>query len=249
LADRQGCPQKAAEDSANRIICGLFSMPTTSFKSASRQQDNVLAAVEKRTLVWLAHRMPSWVSSDHLTLLGFFGMVMTGVCYYLSRFNPYFLIASVGFLAINWFGDSLDGTLARVRNRQRPRYGFYVDHVVDMFGSLAMLAGLGMSGFMNPALAMGLLIAYLMLSTEIYLATYTIGVFKLSFGWWGPTELRVLLAIGNIVLLFKPLVTIRGELYRLYDVGAVVGIIGIAIVLVISVVRNTIRLYREERLP
>src|SRR5262245_6800054 len=114
------------------------------FKTAPRQQDNLLAGIEKKVLVWFAHRMPSWINSDHLTLLGFLGMIMTGVFYYLARFNPYALIGTVVCLAVNWFGDSLDGTLARVRNRQRPRYGFYVDHVVDLLGALCLMAGLGL---------------------------------------------------------------------------------------------------------
>jgi phosphatidylglycerophosphate synthase len=224
-------------------------MSKTPFKSATRQQQSLLAGVEKKVLVWFAHRMPAWVNSDHLTLLGLLGMIMAGACYYVAQFNSYALLAGVVCLAVNWFGDSLDGTLARVRNRQRPRYGFYVDHVVDVFGTFFLFGGLGLSGFMSGPLAMGLLIAYLMLSAETYLATHALGVFRLSFGWWGPTELRILLAIGNIVLLFKPLVTIRGELYRLCDVGAVVAIIGIAIALIVSVLRNTARLYEEERLP
>jgi phosphatidylglycerophosphate synthase len=224
-------------------------MSKTAFKSAARHQQSLLAGLEKRTLVWFAHRMPAWVNSDHLTLLGFAGMIMAGVCYYLAQYSPYALAAGVVCLAVNWFGDSLDGTLARVRNRQRPRYGFYVDHVVDLFGSFCLIGGLGLSGFMSERLAMGLLIAYLMLSVEIFLATHTIGVFRLSFGWWGPTELRILLALGNVVLLFKPQVVILGQTYLLYDAGAVVAMIGIGVVLIVSVVRNTIRLYREERLP
>jgi phosphatidylglycerophosphate synthase len=223
-------------------------MTTSSFKTATRLQENVLARAEKNALIWLAHRMPAWVNSDHLTVLGFLGMAMTGVSYYLARFDPLALIAGIVCLAINWFGDSLDGTLARVRNRQRPRYGFYVDHVVDMFGMLFLVGGLGLSGYMSGTIAMCLLIAYMMLSCEIYLATYTIGVFRLSFGFFGPTELRILLAIGNVALFFKPIVTIRNEMYRLYDVAGVITIIGLGILLVLSSIRNTLRLYREERL-
>jgi archaetidylinositol phosphate synthase len=151
------------------------------------------------------------------------------------------------FLALNWLGDSLDGTLARVRNRQRPRYGFYVDHVVDAFGTLFLLAGLALSGYMSKPVAAALLTAYYMLSIEVYLATYAIGVFQLSFWKLSPTELRILLAIGNIALL--PDGTLAGSTYRLYHVGGAIGVTGLLLALIASVVRHTIQLYRAERLP
>src|SRR4026208_340958 len=174
------------------------------FKNAERQQLSILTPLEKITLRWLAERMPAWVNSDHLTILGFAGMILTGVSYYLAQFNRWFLLMGIVCLAINWFGDSLDGTLARLRNRQRPRYGFYVDHIVDAFGIACLPAGFGLSGYMSPNVAMGFLIAYFLVNIEIYLATYTLGVFKLSYGVMGPTEMRVIVCIGNIVLLFKP---------------------------------------------
>ena len=156
-----------------------------SFKSAAREQESLLTPLEKKALVWLAHRMPVWVSSDHLTVLGLLGMTLAGVCYYVARWSRLALLGSILFLFINWFGDSLDGTLARVRQRQRPRYGFYVDHIVDTFGALFLIGGLGLSGFMTGVVALALLIAYFMLSIEIYLATYAIGVFKLSYTEFG----------------------------------------------------------------
>src|SRR5215510_14113569 len=218
------------------------------FKNAERLQLSILTPLEKRTLSWLAQRMPSWVNSDHLTLLGFAGMILTGLSYYLAQFDPRFLLLAIVCLAINWFGDSLDGTVARIRNRQRPRYGFYVDHVVDSFGALFLIGGMGMSGYMTGTIAMGLIIAYFLLSIEIYLATYTIGVFRLSFGIWGPTELRIILAFGTLVLLKKPVVTIAGREYLLCDVGGVIAIITLTSFAIYSAIRNTIRLYREERI-
>jgi len=224
-------------------------MSTSSFKSASRQQESLLAPLEKKTLIWLAQRMPGWVNSDHLTILGFLGMVLAGVCYYLARFSPLAIVGAVVFLGVNWFGDSLDGTLARVRNRQRPRYGFYVDHIVDSFGAIFLIGGLGLSGYMTGTVALVLIIAYFLLAIEIYLATYTIGIFRLSFGVWGPTELRIVLAIGSFVLLYKPIVTVAGRHYLLCDVSGVIAIIGLISIAIINSIRNTIRLYREERLP
>ena len=193
--------------------------------------------------------MPRWVNSDHLTLLGFLGMIMSGVFYYLAKWNSLALVGAVVCLGINWFGDSLDGTLARVRDQQRPRYGFYVDHICDSFGAIFLIGGLGLSGYMTPMIAMALIIVYLLLSIELYLATYAVGVFRLSFSIWGPTELRIILAFGTFVLFAKPIVDIFGEKYFLCDVGAVVAICGLLLMTVINTIRNTIRLYREEKLP
>jgi phosphatidylglycerophosphate synthase len=221
-------------------------MNATSFKPAAREQGSLLSAIEKRTLVWLAGRMPAAINSDHLTALGFAGMFLAGTGYYFARESPLALILVNVFLALNWFGDSLDGTLARVRRKERPRYGFYLDHIIDAFGALFLIGGLGLSGYMSGTVAMALLIAYFILSIEIYLATYTIGVFRLSFGIWGPTELRVLLAIGNLVLLVKPKVTIAGVQFLLCDVAGVVTIAGITAIVIASVIRNGRRLYVQE---
>jgi phosphatidylglycerophosphate synthase len=222
-------------------------MEKPTFQEASRAQLSVLADIEKRALVWLAYRMPAWVTSDHLTLLGFLALFMAGLSYWLARWNRFALLAVIFWLAVNWFGDSLDGTLARVRNKQRPRYGFYVDHVVDAFGTLFLVGGLALSGYMAEKVALGLLIAYFMLSIEVYLATYTLGVFRLSIAKLGPTELRILIAIGNLVVLFRPLVRIGGESYRLFDVAGVVGMVGMGVMLVTSAARHTLALYRAER--
>ena len=219
------------------------------FQEADRAQVSLLAPIEKRCLVWLAQRTPSWINSDHLTALGLIALAGAGLSYWWSRSDSAGLIACILCLALNWLGDSLDGTLARVRRRQRPRYGFYVDHVVDAFGTFFLLGGLALSGYMSPEIAAGLLIAYFMLSIEVYLATYTIGTFHLSFWKFSPTELRILLMIGNIALLYRPVVRLFGTHYRLFDVGGAVGIVGMAAMLIAAVVRHTILLYRAERLP
>jgi len=219
------------------------------FKNAERQQLSVLTPIEKKTLQWLAERMPPWVNSDHLTLLGFVAMFLTGLSYYLAAWNPLFLIAGSVCLAINWFGDSLDGTLARYRKRQRPRYGFYVDHIVDAFGIGFLMAGFGLSGYMSPSIAMAFLLAYYLMNIEIYLATYTLSVFKLSYGIMGPTELRVIVALGNLVLLARKTVHIADNTYLLCDVAGVVAIVAILGISIFSSIRNTVRLYNEERLP
>lgn len=196
----------------------------------------------------MAPRMPSWIHSDHLTILGFAGMILAGLSYWASNAHPYLLLLVNVWLAANWFGDSLDGTLARVRNRQRPRYGFYVDHVIDAFGILFLLTGMALSGYMSPWVATGLLIVYYLLSIEIALATVSFGKFRLSYGSLGPTELRILLAIGNVVLLFRPEVHLLGRAFKLFDVGGVIAIAGLLVVVFISAIKNTITLYNEERL-
>jgi len=193
--------------------------------------------------------MPAWVNSDHLTLLGFLGMILAGACYSLAQWNRLTLVAAVVCLGINWFGDSLDGTLARVRGRQRPRYGFYVDHIIDSFGAIFLIGGLGLSGYMSGTAAMALIIAYFLLSIELYLATYCVGIFRLSFSIWGPTELRIVLGLGTFVLFWKPVVKVAGAEYFLCDVAAVVAIAGMLLMAIVNTIRNTVRLYREERLP
>src|SRR3954470_18338040 len=219
-----------------------------SFKNAVRVQESFLARAEKSALLWLAARMPSWVNSDHLTLLGLLALVAAGATYWLARWNRYWLLGGIVFLALNWFGDSLDGTLARFRNRQRPRYGFYVDHVVDAIGTFFLLGGMALSGIMSAPLTIGLLIAYLLLMIEVTLATYTIGVFQISFFKMSPTELRIALSIGNLFALANPIGHLFGRTFLLFDVGGVVGIVGMTFILLLSVVKNTRTLYIQERL-
>jgi len=215
------------------------------FRQATRVHGGLLAVAERRALVWMAERMPAWVNSDHLTILGFAAQIATGVCYALAAHDRRMLLTAIACLAVNWFGDSLDGTLARVRQQQRPRYGFYVDHIIDSIGAVALMGGLALSGYMHPVIAIGLLIAFLLLSIQSYLATYTLGEFHLSFWRFGPTELRILLAIGNLALFPWPWV-IHGR-FRLFDVGGAIGLAGMAAMLVFFSLKNTIRLYREER--
>jgi len=216
------------------------------FQNATRIHGSFLAAAEKRALIWMAERMPRSINSDHLTGLGFAAQIATGVCYALAGRDRRWLLAAIACLALNWFGDSLDGTLARVRRQQRPRYGFYVDHMIDSIGATAMMVGLALSGYMHPDIAIGLLIAFLLLSIQSYLATYTIGEFHLSFWRFGPTELRILLAVGNLAL-FRWAWVIHGR-YRLFDIGGVIGLVGMSLMLIVMSVKNTVRLYRQERI-
>ncbi|MFN7924803.1 MAG: CDP-alcohol phosphatidyltransferase family protein [Bryobacteraceae bacterium] len=220
------------------------------FKEAQRAQMSMLAPLEKKTLIWLAERMPARVNSDHLTSLGLVSLIGAGLSYWYASVSQAGLLMVIAFLILNWFGDSLDGTLARVRNRQRPRYGFYVDHVVDMFGTFFLIGGLGLSGYMSGWVAAGLIIAYFMISIEVYLTTYTIGTFHLSFWKFSPTELRILLCIGNLVLLAgQSKGQLFGREFLIFDVGGVIGMIGMAAMLLVAVIRHTTHLYEAERLP
>jgi phosphatidylglycerophosphate synthase len=234
-------------DARIRISRQEGSMPE--FREAGRSLTSLLAPLEKRVLLWLAARMPRWVNSDHLTVLALVAMLLAGLSYWLARVSAVGLLLVVVCLALNWFGDSLDGTLARIRRHQRPRYGFYVDHMVDAVGTVFLFGGLGMSGYMSPMVAVALLAAYLLLLVETFLATYTLGTFTMSYFKVGPTELRILLGIGNLVLLVHPMCEIFGRTYRLFDVSGVIAIGGMAITLAVAVATHTRALYLAEPLP
>jgi phosphatidylglycerophosphate synthase len=216
------------------------------FKNAPRINRSLTAAAEKRLLVWIAERMPRGIHSDHLTGLGFASQILAGAAYAAASITPYALLSASAFIVLNWLGDSLDGTLARVRNRQRPRYGFYVDHVIDSFGSAALMLGLGLSGYLDLRIALGMLIAFLLVSAESYLATYTLGRFHMSHALFGPTEVRILLVIGNMALLVHPEVPLLGSHFRLFDVGGVVAIAGMVLMAISAAVRHTGELYGQE---
>jgi len=219
-----------------------------SFRTAPRLQQSLTATAEKKTLLWMASRTPRWISSDHLTLIGFSAQVLAGGAYALAGWNKQFLWLVSFFIAVNWLGDSLDGTLARFRDQQRPRYGFYVDHMVDTFGAASLMGGLALSGFLHWQVAAGMLIGFLILSIESYLTTYTIGKFRMSYALFGPTEIRILLIIGNVARLRWPRVHLLGRTLPLFDIGGVIAIAGMLIMAVVATVMHTSQLYREERI-
>jgi phosphatidylglycerophosphate synthase len=210
---------------------------------------SLTASLEKRALVWMAERAPAWVTSDGLTLLGLAAQVAAGVCYGLSRWDRRALLLVILCVALNWLGDSLDGTLARVRRQQRPRYGFYVDHMVDIFGSTALMCGLGCSGLLHWQTAIAMLVAFLILSSESYLATYTLSCFQLSQGIFGPTEIRILMILGLVAALRNPYATLFGHRMLLFDLGgAIAAVIMFAMAIAVTL-RHTAELYRQEPLP
>jgi len=225
------------------------SMPAKSgFHSATRINRSLTAAIEKRALVWMAARAPRWVISDRLTLLGFAAQIVCGACFALARFDRRILPAVIVCLALNWLGDSLDGTLARVRHIERPRYGFYVDHMADIFGSVALMLGMGCSGLVHPAVAIAMLLAFLVLAAESYLATYTLSRFQLSQGLFGPTEIRIVLAIGTLELMRSPWSNLLGHRFLLFDIGGSIAATVMFAMAVTVTLRHTAQLYREEPL-
>ena len=227
----------------------LAASPTSGFQSAPRINRALTAQIEKRALQWMAERAPRRLTSDQLTLLGFTAQLGAGIAYALARLNRYALLAVILCLALNWLGDSLDGTLARVRNCQRPRYGFYVDHMVDIFGALALMTGLACSGFLHWQIAAAMLVAFLILSSESYLATYTLWSFQLSQGLFGPTEIRILLVLGNLALLRSPYSILFGHTFLLFDVGGAIATVSMLATAIFVTIRHTAELYKQEPLP
>lgn len=232
-------------------------MPTSTFSAAqkqqfqpaTREQQALTAGLERRMLQWLAVRTPSFIGSDHLTLLGLLAQCAAGLCYAASGAHRLALLGACVGIVLNWLGDSLDGTLARLRHLERPRYGFYVDHMVDVLGAVAMMAGLALSGLVHPQVATAMLIAFLVLSAESYLATYALGRFEMAHAWLGPTEIRLLLLAGNLALLRTPFATILGHKFLLFDLGGILATVSMALMALGTAGRHTRQLFLAEALP
>ena len=179
-------------------------MSTEEKRQAKRIQTSILNPYEKKVLVYLAERMPAWVTSDMLTCVGFFGALIVAAGYALSNLDIHWLwLACFGFF-VNWFGDSLDGSLARVRNTQRKTYGFFIDHNVDVINECLMFLGVGLSPLVNLTFMMGVLVGYLMLSVYVYIDCYLKGEHRLTYGGLGPTEFRLLAILVNCLFIFFP---------------------------------------------
>ncbi len=165
-----------------------------------REKKFLLAVPETRVLEWIARRLPGWVKPDHLTALGVVAAIAIAAAYVLSNGDKLWLWAASALLVVHWLGDSLDGTLARVRKSERPRYGYYLDHLVDAFATAAIGIGLGLSPYMLLAVGLTIVVAYLILSINTYLETHAFGVFTLGYGRFGPTEARLMLIAVNTLL-------------------------------------------------
>ena len=216
------------------------------FRNATRTQESILSPLEKKFLIWMATRMLASIGPDHLTILGFVGQIMAGVFYSQVHRWPSFFYFVNFCIFVNWFGDSLDGTVARVRNKQRPRYGFYVDHIIDVMGAFALMTGLGFSGYITPMVAAALLVCFLMFSAETYLSSYAVGTFKLSYFKFSPTEIRVLLIVGNMFAVTRPIIHVFHRPFRFFDVGCGIAAVCMFITLIVSAIRNIRFLYKAE---
>ena len=209
----------------------------TTPKDHQRVNDILLGSLERPALRWLAAHSPGWMTPDILTGIGTIGAFIIFISYALSSVSPAFLwLASLGLL-INWYGDSLDGTLARYRNIQRPKYGFFVDHTVDAFNEMLIVLGLGLSPFISFDVAALALIGYLLMSVFVYVRTFVDGVFQISYGKFGPTEVRVIIVILNTLMFFfvAPTITLPFGTFTLYD--GIVGLIA-AILIMLFVVSS-----------
>ena len=173
-------------------------------KQAQRIQTSILNPYEKKILTYMAERMPAWVTSDMLTFVGFLGALVMATGYSLSNLNMHWLWLSCLGLFINWFGDSMDGSLARVRGTQRKTYGFFIDHNVDVINETIMFISVGVSPLVNMSFAMFALVAYLMLSVYVYIDCHLKGEMRLTYSGLGPTEFRLLLVITNICFIYIP---------------------------------------------
>lgn len=211
-------------------------------KQSTRIQTSLLNGLEKKVLVWLANKQPAWVTSDFLTFIGFIGAVIIATGYVLSTKNINWLwLANFGFL-VNWYGDSLDGTLARVRKTQRPIYGFYVDHTVDVINECIMFIGAGYSALLNLPVAMIALILYLLLSINVTVNAHLKGEFKLTYAKLGPTEFRILMVIVNCLFIFvAPIRNFRvdREIFGNMVSFGIFDLVGIFIIALIAIIYIT----------
>jgi len=215
--------------------------------SGDRIQTSFLAKIERKALLWIAPRLPDWVSPDMLTYLGLAAMALVGLSYYLTRHHWMFLnLASLG-LVLNWFGDSLDGTLARVRKQERPRYGYYIDHLVDAFGISFVIFGLAYSGLVHQPFVWMVLALFLITSINTYLATNATNIFKISYLRISTTEARLLLIVMNVVLIYLRKVTIFGFTFYLLDFFGVAMSLFLLVAILRSAIKNLRQLDREER--
>jgi len=214
-----------------------------------RINDILLGPLERPAIAWLVRHLPSWVTSDHLTLLGFLAAVLIGVSYWLTNFDARYLwLANLGFL-LNWFGDSLDGSLARYRKLERPKYGFFIDHTVDIVSEVSIFIGIGLSPYVDFEIALIALIGYLCMSNLVYITTSVKGEFKISYGSLGPTEARVIAMIANAIVFFigNPMIKLPiGEFY-LYNLFLIAIICLLFFLYFYTSITQAIELEREDR--
>jgi phosphatidylglycerophosphate synthase len=218
----------------------------------ARTSDFVLKRFERWALPRLAARLPGWVVPDHLTVLGLLASTLVGISYAgTNRSEVWLWVASLA-LVINWFGDSLDGTLARYRHIERPRYGYYLDHLTDAYSTLAIALGLGFSPYMLLAVGLSIGLAYLLLSINVYLETHVFEEFRFSYGNLGPTEVRILLIVLNTVAVTVGplpfgLLGYGATVFDIAGLAATAGMVGMLLIRAIGNLRTLGRLEPPRR--
>ena len=217
-------------------------------RDPERRATFILARGEKWLLPRLAAALPRRIVPDHLTAIGVLGSTLIAVGYILSTRDRHWLWLSNAGLVINWFGDSLDGTLARVRKIERPRYGFYLDHLTDAYSTTAIGLGLGFSPYMLLSVGLAIVIAYLILSINVYLETHAFGVFRYGYGILGPTEARgVLFLLNTVALVVGPLPFTISEIHlTAFDIAGIAAALSMGGLLMTRVIRNLRELARLE---
>ncbi len=214
-----------------------------------RVNDILLGPLERPAIAWLVEHLPSWVTSDHLTILGFLAAVFIGVSYWLTNFDPKYLwLANLGFL-INWFGDSLDGSLARFRKIERPQYGFFIDHTVDTISEVSIFFGIGLSPYVDFNLALIALVGYLCMANLVYITTSVKGEFKISYSSLGPTEARVIAMIANAVIFFigNPMINLPIGKFSLYNLVLIAVTCLLFFFFFYTTITQAIKLERKDR--
>jgi len=217
-------------------------------KDHERVNDILLGPLERPALQWLAAHMPAWMTPDILTGIGTFGAVLIGVSYWLTNYSEWFLwLASLGFV-INWFGDSLDGTLARYRKIERPKYGFFIDHTVDALNETIIFLGFGLSPFLSFEIACLALIGYLLMSVLVYVSTAVSGVFKISYGKFGPTEIRAIAILLNTFIFFfgNPNLNLPTVQTTIIDLAALILALALFLIFIGSSLRQARQLAKED---
>lgn len=220
------------------------------YKRDSQQAINtaITAKAEEKAKEIICPRIPKWISPDHLTFIGIIGIVIVSIGFILGYLNRYYLgLVPLG-LIINWFGDSFDGSIARYRKRTRPNYGYYIDKMVDAIVMIVFGLGLGLSGFVKIEIAILLTAIYLAMMINVDLLVYVKGEAKNSFGWFGPTEIRIIGIIISAVMFFIPVKSydIYGYLVTQYDIVVLVLSVLMFLILISEIVKNGIRLNKED---
>ena len=213
-------------------------------ENSERLQTSILNGLEKKALIWLANRQPAWVTSDFLTYLGVAGAVLFALFCWMGNLNVNYLWAASAGLVLNWYGDSLDGSLARVRNTQRPKYGFFIDHSLDALTTCLFCIGLGLSPVMQMDIALFILAGYLCMSIYTYLSTIVMSKFRLTYASLGPTEMRIIMIAICVLYIYNPWpdtfvkISFIDEPWSVYDCVAAVVAALLFIIYIVSLAKD-----------